>query len=253
MSPPPAGRSRWTTRLLAKEVGAHQRLRLGRPAAQRPQAASRADLQGEPRSRVRREGARHRRALSPSPRARGGAQRGREDVDPGVGAHATRRCRCASGRATRHTHDYKRHGVVDLYAALEVATGDVTHRLSARHTAADFLAFMRQVVRAYPGRRLARHSRQLLDAPHARGPGVARRASARALPLHADQRVVAQSGRGLLRHPREAIAQHDGLSLEDAHCVSISRAYMRAWKKHPTPFAWTKPAHAIIKLTPSHA
>jgi hypothetical protein len=33
-----------------------------------------------------------------------------------------------SGRAVRHTHDYKRHGVVDLYAALEVATGNVTHR-----------------------------------------------------------------------------------------------------------------------------
>ena len=29
-----------------------------------------------------------------------------------------------------HTHDYKRHGVVNLYAALEVATGEVTHRLS---------------------------------------------------------------------------------------------------------------------------
>jgi hypothetical protein len=24
-------------------------------------------------------------------------------------------------------------------------------------------------------------------------------------------------------------------------------AYMRAWKKNPTPFAWTKPAHAIIR------
>lgn len=32
-------------------------------------------------------------------------------------------------------------------AALAVATGDVTHRITARHTAADFLAFMRQVVR----------------------------------------------------------------------------------------------------------
>src|SRR5260370_40057877 len=59
-----------------------------------------------------------------------------------------------SGRATRHTHDYKRHGVVDLYAALEDATGEVTHRLSASHTAADFLSFMRKVVRRYPGREL---------------------------------------------------------------------------------------------------
>ena len=24
-----------------------------------------------------------------------------------------------TGRAVRHTHDYKRHGVIDLYAALE--------------------------------------------------------------------------------------------------------------------------------------
>jgi hypothetical protein len=24
-------------------------------------------------------------------------------------------------------------------------------------------------------------------------------------------------------------------------------AYMRAWKKNPTPFAWTKPAAAIIR------
>ena len=32
--------------------------------------------------------------------------------------------------------------------------GQVTHRLSARHTAADFLAFMRKVVRAYPRREL---------------------------------------------------------------------------------------------------
>ena len=24
-------------------------------------------------------------------------------------------------------------------------------------------------------------------------------------------------------------------------------AYMRAWKKNPTPFAWTKPADAIIR------
>jgi hypothetical protein len=24
-------------------------------------------------------------------------------------------------------------------------------------------------------------------------------------------------------------------------------AYLRAWKKNPTPFVWTKPAHAIIR------
>jgi len=31
------------------------------------------------------------------------------------------------GRAARHTHDYERHRVLDLYAALSVATGEVAH------------------------------------------------------------------------------------------------------------------------------
>jgi hypothetical protein len=38
-----------------------------------------------------------------------------------------------AGRAVRHTHDYRRHGVLDLFAALEVATGTVTHRFSPTH------------------------------------------------------------------------------------------------------------------------
>lgn len=59
-----------------------------------------------------------------------------------------------TGRAVRHTHDHKRHGVVDLYAALEVATGKVTDRVCDRHTSADFLAFMNKVVRACPRKQL---------------------------------------------------------------------------------------------------
>lgn len=74
-----------------------------------------------------------------------------------------------SGRATRHTHDDKRHGVVDLDAALEVVSGQVTHRLSKRHSAADFRAFTRKVVRAYPRawtkptRALIQSHRRMLD------------------------------------------------------------------------------------------
>jgi hypothetical protein len=59
-----------------------------------------------------------------------------------------------TGRAVRHTHDYRRHGVLDLFAALEIATGNVTHAFSASHTAADFLRFMKKVARTYPHRAL---------------------------------------------------------------------------------------------------
>jgi hypothetical protein len=58
------------------------------------------------------------------------------------------------GRAARHTHDYKRRGVLDLYAALNVATGEVTHACTESHTAADFLGFVKLVARLNPRRQL---------------------------------------------------------------------------------------------------
>jgi PAS domain-containing protein len=40
------------------------------------------------------------------------------------------------------THDYVRNGTLDLFAALEVATGEVITDLRKSHTAADFIAFL---------------------------------------------------------------------------------------------------------------
>ncbi len=53
------------------------------------------------------------------------------------------------GRAERHGFEYYRHGTLSLYAALEVATGRVAGMPAARHTSADFLRFMDQVVAGY--------------------------------------------------------------------------------------------------------
>jgi transposase len=50
----------------------------------------------------------------------------------------------------RHTHDYKRHGTVQLYAALEVHAGHVIPRVEDRHRSREFVAFMKQIARAYP-------------------------------------------------------------------------------------------------------
>ena len=61
----------------------------------------------------------------------------------------------ANGRAlTGHSHDYKRHGTTTLFAAYEVATGKVIARHEKRRRRKEFLAFMDEVVAAYPGRRL---------------------------------------------------------------------------------------------------
>ena len=49
------------------------------------------------------------------------------------------------GQVERRTHDYKRHGTESLYTAFDVASGDVIARVTARHRAKEFLAFLRQV------------------------------------------------------------------------------------------------------------
>lgn len=49
------------------------------------------------------------------------------------------------GRAGTMTHDYRRHGTVDLFAALNVATGEVLYDTRKRHTGADVLAFFKLI------------------------------------------------------------------------------------------------------------
>jgi len=54
------------------------------------------------------------------------------------------------GKAARMTHDYKRNGTTSLYAALEIATGEVTGACYPRHTHHEFLGFLNTLVRAFP-------------------------------------------------------------------------------------------------------
>src|SRR5438876_3498089 len=58
------------------------------------------------------------------------------------------------GRAARMTHDYERNGTTSLYAALEIASGEVTGACYPRHRHQEFLAFLNRLVRAYPRRPL---------------------------------------------------------------------------------------------------
>jgi transposase len=58
------------------------------------------------------------------------------------------------GKAARMTHDYKRNGTTSLYAALEIASGEVTGACYPQHRHQEFLAFLNQLVKAYPRRPL---------------------------------------------------------------------------------------------------
>jgi transposase len=51
----------------------------------------------------------------------------------------------APGIAERRTHDYARHGTTTLFAALDVATGEVMGQLHRRHRSSEFLQFLRTI------------------------------------------------------------------------------------------------------------
>jgi transposase len=50
------------------------------------------------------------------------------------------------GRAERHGFEYYRHGTLSLYAALDVKTGKIVGKTAPRHTSAEFIDFLTDVV-----------------------------------------------------------------------------------------------------------
>jgi transposase len=54
------------------------------------------------------------------------------------------------GTPERRTHDYRRYGTTNLYAALELASGQVIANLTARHRAEEFQRFLNLINRNVP-------------------------------------------------------------------------------------------------------
>lgn len=244
MSPPPAGRSRWTTRLLGKKLSLTSgcisdilRSRGLKPHHVRTYKVSRdpafakkvEDIVG-----LYLNPPEHAIVLS---------------VDEKTSIQALERTQMPlplrSGRAVRHTHDYKRHGVLDLFAALEIATGKVTHDLRDSHTATDFLSFMKKVVRRYPNREL----HVILDNSSTHSTPAAMDWLAANPLVHFHYTPTSASWLNQVEG-FFGILGKQSLSLTNFPSKRILRehiaAFMASWNRAPTPFEWTKPARAII-------
>src|SRR5450755_1696928 len=50
------------------------------------------------------------------------------------------------GRLERHGFEYRRNGTLSLYAALDVKTGKVQGKTAERHTSAEFVGFLEQII-----------------------------------------------------------------------------------------------------------
>lgn len=146
----------------------------------------------------------------------------------------------------RQTHDYRRHGLTSLYAALEVGSGRVTGTCSPRHTAADFLRFLTQLVRVYPRQRLhvildnsSTHSTPAIKAWLAATPRV----QFHFTPTGASWLHLIEAWFGLLT--RQSVRRGSFRSVRAL--VRHIEQYLAHWNADPTPFIWTKTPAEIIK------
>ncbi len=150
------------------------------------------------------------------------------------------------GLPERRTHDYKRNGTTTLFAALEVATGEVTAACKPRHRHQEFLAFLKQVARAYPEQELhlvmdnyATHKRVEIRDWLAANPRI-----------HAHFTPTSGSWLNLVEVwfatiERQAI--HRGTFRSVRELNAKIRAFIDGWNERCHPFVWTKTADEILK------
>lgn len=150
-----------------------------------------------------------------------------------------------AGQVERHTHDYTRHGTTCLFAALDVTSGTVTTDTRARHTSADFLAFLRQVERAYHGRELhvvldnvSTHKTPAVQSWLAQHPEI----SFHFTPTSASWMNQIETWFGILT--RQAIRRGSFRSVKEL--VAAIETFVRAWNAGASPFRWVKTADEIV-------
>jgi transposase len=149
------------------------------------------------------------------------------------------------GLPERRTHDYVRHGTTTLFAALNIATGTVTARCQPRHRHQEFLRFLKQVARAYPGRELhlvmdnyAAHKRVEIRDWLAANPRV----QVHFTPTSASWMNLVEVWFGIIE--RQAI--HRGSFASVADLNRRIRAFIDGWNDRCHPFVWTKTAEQIL-------
>jgi transposase len=149
------------------------------------------------------------------------------------------------GIPERQTHDYARHGVTCLFAALNTATGQVTDACYPRHRHQEFLKFLKKVAAAYPATELhvvcdnyATHKHAEVKAWLAKNPRVRLHFT----PTGCSWLNLVECFFSIIT--RQAIRRGSFTSVKQL--VATIGAFIDNWNDHPSPFAWTKDPEEII-------
>ena len=150
------------------------------------------------------------------------------------------------GQIERRTHDYKRHGTTTLFAALEIATGQVTATVKPRHRHQEFLSFLRQIDRTYGDQELhlvmdnyATHKKSAVTEWIAAHPNI----HVHFTPTSGSWLNLVEVWFGII--DRQAIRRGVFTSVKDLNAKI--RAFINGWNDRKHPFVWTKPVEEILK------
>jgi transposase len=148
------------------------------------------------------------------------------------------------GLSARQTHDYRRNGLTSLFAAMDIASAEVHGECRPRHTAVDFLQFLKKVVRHY-----RRDVHVILDnsSTH-KTPEVQTWLAAHPrvhfhfTPTGASWLNMIEAWFSILT--RKSIRR--GSFNNVGALIRHIRQYIERWNEEPVPFVWTKTAAEII-------
>jgi transposase len=151
------------------------------------------------------------------------------------------------GVPERATHDYLRHGVTSLFAALDVATGQVISSLHRRHRSTEFRKFLNKIDKNVPADldvhliadNYATHKTEIIQNWLAAHP----RFHMHFVPtssswLNQVERWFAELTTKLLQR-----GVHTSVQALEADI----RNWIKIWNDNPRPFVWTKTADEILE------
>lgn len=153
------------------------------------------------------------------------------------------------GRAGTMTHDYKRHGTTDLFAALNVASGEVVTHCRKGHAAVDVLEFFKRIDASVP-RALSIHV--VLDNLSAhKAPEITKwLAHPRRQRWHLHFTPTSSSWVNLVERWFKELFDRRlrrGVFTSVPDLIAAIELWAAHWNLDPKPFVWHKPAAEIIE------
>jgi len=147
----------------------------------------------------------------------------------------------------RHSHDYQRNGTIDLFAALDIATGQVITDLRPNHTSAEFIKFLNKINREVPDHldvhvvldNLSTHKTPAVHRWLLRHP----RFHFHFTPTYGSWMNLLERWFSALTTKKLQRSAHDSVN---ALAADI-RARVDTWNENPTPFVWHKTADQILE------